>query len=316
MFNMRIKEFYDTQQIQILSKAQKSKGEVYKKKINRDTGEITSLERGKLVYNPFTEKVERMTEYKPVSAEEYARRSCSRTIKAIYDIARCDRWEWFLTFTFSPERVNRFEYSECTQKLSDWLANMRRVAPNMKYIVVPEQHKDGAWHFHGLMKDVKGLQFKFSGHRDKRGRRVYNVHDYKFGWTTATRVTDFRRSSSYLCKYVTKDLCAVTKGKKRYWHSLNLNTPVVHEFLLNDSFEYNYMEILRCCEEDVHVKLHNTSYTKIFYVDGKRQSQVQSIPQTHVFRIDCITDIPYRPMVVNTFSKKITPISFYWIIIL
>lgn len=104
------------------------------------------------MYNPFTEKVERMTEYRPQSIEEYARKSCSR---AIYDIARSDCWEWFLTYTFEQSKVDRYDYSWCSQKMSDWLKNMRRVCPDMKYIVVPEQHKDGAWHFHGLFKNCK-----------------------------------------------------------------------------------------------------------------------------------------------------------------
>ena len=274
MFNMRIKEFYDTQQIQFFSVAQRSKGEIMRSQIDYETGEILPIERGQSMYNPFTEKYEKMTKYRPISAEECARRSCSRTIKAIYDITRCERWDWFLTFTFNGDVVNRYDYTECTQKLSDWLSNMRRVAVDMKYIVVPEQHKDGAFHFHGLMKDVDNLEFRFSGHRDKKGRRVYNVHNYKFGWTTATRVTDFRRSSSYLCKYVTKDLCAVSKGKKRYWHSLNLNKPVVYEFLLNDSIDYNFLEIIKCCEDDAYVKQLETSYSKLYYIDGKKQLKI------------------------------------------
>ena len=105
MFNVRIKTFYDTEQVQIFSNVQRQKGEIYRKKIDRETGEIFPIERGRLVYNPFTEKLERMTEYRPLPPEEVARKSCSRTIKAIYDIARCDRWEWFVTLTFNGARV-------------------------------------------------------------------------------------------------------------------------------------------------------------------------------------------------------------------
>lgn len=274
MQNVRIKHFYDTEQIQIFSHAQRQKGEVYKKKIDRETGEIFPLERGHLEYNPFTEKLERMTEYKPLPPEEVARKSCSRTINAIYDIARCDRWEWFVTLTFNGERVKRYEYDECVKKLHNWLMNMRKLCPDMVYVVVPEQHKDGAFHFHGLFKNCDGLDFHFSGKRDKKGRRIYNVGKYKWGWTTATRITDFRRASSYLCKYITKELCAVTKGRKRYWCSKNVNRPIVYEFLLDGDYNERILEIMKDCSQDAYIKQIETRFTSVTYID-------QSIPQTH-----------------------------------
>lgn len=273
MFNVRIKTFYDTEQIQIFSNVQRQKGEIYKKKIDKETGEIFPIERGRLVYNPFTEQVERMTEYKPLPPEEVARKSCSRTIKAIYDIARCDRWEWFVTLTFNGERVKRYDYDECVKKLHYWLSNMRKLCPDMVYLVVPEQHKDGAFHFHGLFKDCEGLQFRFSGKRDKKGRRIYNIGQYRWGWTTATKITDFRRASSYLCKYITKELCVVTKGRKRYWASRNVNRPDVNEFLIDS--DLLDLAVIALSHDDAYVKSIKTSFTNVTYID-------QSIPQTHV----------------------------------
>lgn len=273
MFNVRIKTFYDTEQIQIFSHVQHSKGEIVRRHIDLETGEICPLEKGKMMYNPFTEEMERMTEVVDrKESEDYARKSCSRTINAIYDIARSDMWEWFLTFTFNPDRVDSFNYAECTQKLSDWLANMRRICPNMKYIVVPEQHKIGRWHFHGLFRDAEELGFTFSGHRDKKGRRIYNVGKYRFGFTTATRITDHRRASSYLCKYITKELCELTKHKKRYWCSLNVNRPKVNEFLVES--DLLDLAVLALSNDDAHMKSIKTTWTNVTYID-------QSIPQTH-----------------------------------
>lgn len=287
MFNLRIKEFYDTQQIQIYSRAQRSKGEIERRTFDFETGEIFPLERGELMFNPFTEKFERMTEYKPCDPEEIVRRSCSRTIKAIYDVARSDSWDWFLTFTFNPLVIDRYNYVACSKKMSVWLGNMRRVQDDLKYLVVPERHKNGAWHFHGLFKNCEKFDFVFSGKRDKKGRRVYNVGKYRYGWTTATRITDHRRASSYLCKYITKDMCKFTKGKKRYWQSYNLNKPLVHEYCIESSSDYIFMELIKCCDTDAHLKQLKTSYTNVTYIDTSKQSEnAQSIPQTLIFRID------------------------------
>lgn len=154
--------------------------------------------------------------------ERCLRSSMGRTVNKVYYLARSNDWEWFFTLTFNPEVVDSFDYAACTDKLSDWLANMRRKCPDMKYIVVPEQHKSGRWHFHGLFSNCNNLGFVDSGKRTKSGDVIYNVGKYRLGFSTATKVRDFRRVTKYIGKYITKDLCAVTKGKKRYWCSRNL----------------------------------------------------------------------------------------------
>lgn len=262
MFNVRVKRFYDTEQIQVFSKAMHSKGEIERKKFDRYTGEIYTRPTGELIENPFTGESERVR--RMVDLEEYARKSCSRTIKKIYDIARSNRWEWFMTFTFNEKRVRRYDYNDCTAKMSNWLKNMRKVCPDMVYVVVPEQHKDGAFHFHGLFSNVMELDFKYSGKFDKKGRTVYNIGNYKWGWTTATKIDDFRRASSYLCKYITKDLCAVTRGKKRYWSSRNVELPEVIEYMIEDSEDNRLMLFL---EQSTYIKKIETPFTNVTYIE-------------------------------------------------
>lgn len=70
----------------------------------------------------------------------------------------------------------------------------------------------------------------------------------------------------YLCKYVTKDLCAVTSGKKRYWHSRNVKMPEVIEIYT----EMEFMERIQvACSgiEDYHLKQIHTAYTDVLYID-------------------------------------------------
>lgn len=154
--------------------------------------------------------------------ERSLRSSMGRTVNKVYYLARSNDWEWFFTLTFNPDLVDSFSYEECTAKLSKWLNNIRRSCPDVKYIVVPEQHKSGRWHFHGLFSNCNNLGFVDSGKRTKSGDVIYNVGKYRLGFSTATKVKDPRRVTKYIGKYITKDLCAVTKGKKRYWSSRNL----------------------------------------------------------------------------------------------
>lgn len=270
MFNVRLKRFYDTEQVQIFSNVMRSKGDVKKEHLacNPETGEIYPHVRntGEVCENPFNNGLtERLQTFGGPVAQDSLSKSCSRTIKSIYDIARSNKWEWFFTFTFNPKVVNRYDYVACSKKFSKWLNNMRKVCPDMIYVVVPEQHKDGAFHFHGLFSDVMNLDFVYSGKYDKKGRPIYNCGNYHFGWTTATRITDFRRASSYLCKYITKDLCSVTSGRKRYWSSRNAGRPEVLEYLVEDS-ELNLL--YKAVEGgDCYVKKVHTAFSNVTYID-------------------------------------------------
>lgn len=167
--------------------------------------------------------------------------SLNRTVNRLYYLARSNYWDWFVTLTFDPEKVDRYDYSACVKKLSLWLNNCRKKCSDMGYLVVPEQHKDGAWHFHGLFSNCDGLGFVNSGKRDEDGKPIYNIGAYKLGFTTATKVVDLERVSKYICKYVTKDLCAVTFGKKRYWASKNLVEAETEEFLLEPAQKQEFL---------------------------------------------------------------------------
>ena len=119
------------------------------------------------------------------------------------------------------------------KKISIWLNNLKkRYAPDLKYIVVPELHKSGRYHFHGLFADIGNMELVDSGKRLPDGEIIYNLGNYDLGFTTATRIKDNARVSSYITKYISKDLCAVTNGKKRYWNSRNLNKVRIDEYIL------------------------------------------------------------------------------------
>lgn len=265
MYNVRVKRFLDSVQVQYWEhpviepepKFNEFTGEIYERK--RSDGKVE-------IWNPFTEEWERV---KDISDEQRIRKniadSQNRSINVIYDIARSNRWEWFLTFTFSPEYSDRYDYGECSGKLSQWLRNMKkRGCPDMKYLVVPEQHKDGAWHFHGLFSDCAGMKFESSGKYDKSGKLVYNVGRYNWGFTTATAVGDTGKASSYLCKYVTKELVTATPGKKRYWCSRNCARPVVEDFLISGSV-YGFLD--DCGESVKTIKKVSTPFNHVTYIE-------------------------------------------------
>lgn len=173
-------------------------------------------------------KDEYMARCDEIRKRKNARDSYRRTLNAIHDLVRCEKWTMFYTLTFSPEVVDRTCFESCMKKASKWFNNLYRKAPNLKYMFVPELHADGvSWHIHGLVCNDVGVDYVDSGKRDKKGRVIYNVGNWKYGFSTATEISDTHKVSSYILKYITKDLCENSLGKKRYYHSRNIQQPIV-----------------------------------------------------------------------------------------
>lgn len=249
MYNVRVKNYGNGQVQTAIYSHPVYTGEksVYESDKEYDTNPFTGEKT--LVINDF--------DYFDKERERSILNSLKRAKGNIFDLSRANNWDWFVTLTLNPEKINRYDYSVCSKKVSVWLKNMQiECDSTFRYIVVPERHEDGAYHFHGLFADCEQLQFTFSGHYDKKGREIYNIGKYKWGWTTATKVTSNEGVTKYLTKYVTKDLVAHTKNKKKYWASRNLNVPAVytemvdlsearllHEELVNDSDIQHYKSV-------------------------------------------------------------------------
>ena len=183
--------------------------------------------------NPFTGKQEHMRDW---DDERSFKVSMNRTINKVYELSRSNYWEYFFTMTFAQDKVDRYNYDDCSSKLTQWLNYTRKhYAPDMVYLVVPERHKDGAFHFHGLFSNIGNLPLSDSGHK-QNGRTIYNLPTYKYGFTTVSMVGDSGKASSYLTKYITKELCSVTSGKKRYWISRNAKHPDIETMTIEGSF--------------------------------------------------------------------------------
>lgn len=196
--------------------------------------------------------------------------SRNRAKNMIYDYARSNVFDYFVTLTFNPDLVDSFDYSECSQKLSKWLNNFRsRYAPGVKYLFVPELHKSGRYHFHGIMADIGDMKLVDSGKKTPNGETIYNIGNYKLGFTTATKITDRFRTATYIGKYITKELSGHIRGKKHYWVSRNLDLPVVEnislEQLNNMGIDREFLENNSSYSKSVEYELGDTTRKVSYY---------------------------------------------------
>lgn len=233
MYNVKVIKYPRGFQVRVYDK-------LYKAPILDDYNSNTSDAEENLEFNPFTGNYEKIpTE---LSLKRSHAVSVARTLNRIYHLVRSNPWDWFITLTFDPAKVDSLNYDICTKKLSCWLNNCRKKCPEMQYVIVPELHESGRYHFHGLIWQCDGLGFCDSGHCTEDGAVIYNIGAYKLGWTTATRICEEEGACKYMTKYITKDLCISTSNKRRYWASRGLQEAEVLELVIEGLDKDNFIK--------------------------------------------------------------------------
>lgn len=153
--------------------------------------------------------------------------SVKRAKDKVFDIVYQNDWDYFLTITIDKKCLDRYDVNGFKKILKTWLQN-NVSRHGLKYILIPEHHKDGALHAHALInKDVFDLLD--SGHKTKDGKIIYNVQNWLYGFSTAIPVTgDSQALSFYITKYLTKESCKIFG--KFYWSSRNIKRTVDVEY--------------------------------------------------------------------------------------
>lgn len=198
--------------------------------------------------------------------------SRNRTVSKIYEISRANIWEYFLTLTFDRKKLDSSDYDLLCEKVSKWLNNIRsRYAPDLKYLIVPELHKDGIhYHFHGLLSNIGNIKLIDSGVK-KKGHTIYNLQNWKYGFSTVSKVEDSARVSSYITKYITKDLCAVGRNKRRYWCSKNCDRAKIKIYNLPYDEIENFLDQNMNLLQHVSKSIINGTGHKITYIEMKKE---------------------------------------------
>lgn len=164
-------------------------------------------------------------------------------------------WDYFVTLTFDD-------------------------TPEMRYLIIPELHKSGRIHFHGVFSDVKNWSLSpainpYTGESIiENNKQVYNLDNYKLGYTTVSKVENIEAVSHYISKYITKELLNL-KNKKNVWHSRNLIKPQMTYHLADlsdisnyiDSNNYNIDYKSEKVQESYEKRYYSVSSYNIYYVN-------------------------------------------------
>ncbi len=190
--------------------------------------------------------------------QDYLEKSINRTKTKISDYILCNNFTHFITFTFDPKNSkvkseeDRHDLRKMSKLLITWvnseqINHFRRHGQRFRYLIVPERHKNGAWHFHAVFQDYKNEIEDFYSSKNKyltvdeirsKNKKPKNERGflprYTLGRSEIAPVKDKMRMASYIKKYITKELIQ-EKYKKRYWASRNLKLPEVIENIVESS---------------------------------------------------------------------------------
>jgi hypothetical protein len=128
--------------------------------------------------------------------------SIRRAKERVKEYAMLNPFEYFITWTLDPGKIDRYDQKEVAKRMQRFLKDKVR-HNNLMYVIVPELHKDGAIHAHGFVSgDLKMVN---SGKRDRAGRVIYNMKQWKLGFSTAIRIDgNYEKACYYITKYVEK----------------------------------------------------------------------------------------------------------------
>lgn len=195
--------------------------------------------------------------------------SLRRAKRSIFDYTIANEWEFWGTLTLDGSKIDRYDLNIISKKLTQYLDNTRRRRINgLKWLLVPEKHKNGAWHFHVLISGLPEEELRDTGKTyGTTERKLYNWLDYehKFGFNSFVDIRgisleEHYKIASYLTKYMTKTLgmlCYIGQNKKKYWASKGLKKPDKKRLL------FSYDDYQRLLENNTNnIIKQNTYYIK------------------------------------------------------
>lgn len=141
----------------------------------------------------------------------------SRARSVISQIVICNDWDYFITLTLDPKKWPRYSM-DWYPAFAQWIRDQRKKGIDIKYCFVPEQHEDGAWHLHGVIRGIPDshVQCFVPGLHPQRlidaGYLNWPNYQSKFGFCSLAPVRDPVAVGWYLTKYITKDSARMVSG--------------------------------------------------------------------------------------------------------
>lgn len=211
-------------------------GEIYREISRKETGNVKVKAGFKLSEEEKLRKRNAVVDNSAEAQEERTKSQSYKIKRKIRGYMLTNDWKYFVTLTIDPKKINSFDYDVAKKRLLTWCSSQRRKKGAFNYLFIPEMHKSGAIHFHGVIGGNDGIEFTQATNSRtgkpmvRNGRDVYNLKSWsKIGFSDCEKIENLEATSTYITKYITKELLSDPEmyKKKRYFTSRGLNTPSV-----------------------------------------------------------------------------------------
>lgn len=151
--------------------------------------------------------------------------SIARSRSKVLQLGANNKWDFFVTLTISPDAsVDRYDFKSVVKSLLKFFDNYKqRRSSSFKYLVIPEKHKDGAYHFHGFFANINPLDLAVNEY----GYLDFVPYCKKYGFCSLSEIKDITACASYVSKYISKDMFNGTVAESNthlYYASRGLKT--------------------------------------------------------------------------------------------
>ena len=75
--------------------------------------------------------------------------SLSRARSKFFELSYCNNWDYFITVTLDKNKYDRFNLEKFHKDFTTFLYEYKHRKYKIAFLIIPEKHLSGAWHFHG-----------------------------------------------------------------------------------------------------------------------------------------------------------------------
>lgn len=191
-------------------------------------------------------------------------KSSNRALDMVKGYIQCNKWDYFITLTFSPKEVDRTCKKDVNYLWQKYKQKLQYEYPDIKIFLIPELHEKGGIHFHGFIGSANIDKYLVPAKNNKKtskyygeylystsGSQIFNITNFKYGFNTCCKIdteSSKLQLAHYISKYITKQFkSGVGYNQKRYYHTRNL--------------DYKDKKIVYLSQEEIDTILNSVEYT-------------------------------------------------------
>lgn len=188
--------------------------------------------------------------------EKSLKATISRAKRNVREVALCNDFNYFVTLTVADKTV-RYDVDFCFSELRKILKKIKRKNKDFIYIFICEKHKDGAYHFHGLVNEI------YEAYVNKNGFISCRFFDC-LGFNSFLKITkdsfSKQKVSNYITKYITKDFITSSAGSS-YIVARGVKRPIKEKFTKVEKLDFYFNE--RFTYKNDYCKIYDFNFNNL-----------------------------------------------------